>query len=252
MLYGYYIYNTPHRFKCRNRHRNDNLEQQAQALFKSWFVDFEPFKGGEFVNSELGMIPEGWYIVQFSEFVTISKETINPTQEPNTIFAHYSIPAYDANKIPEYQYGSEIKSNKLLVKRGMTLFSKLNPRIKRIWFIINPELKGVCSTEFIPYLADNNMNNFLHCYLSSDKFYNKAMSLVNGATGSHQRFHANDTLKFRLPFNKEAIKHFDRIVNPILGEKEKLERENRNLAKLRDTLLPKLMSGELKINDFNS
>ena len=51
----------------QNRHGNDNLEQQAQALFKSWFVDFEPFRGGEFVDSELGLIPKGWRVVSLGE-----------------------------------------------------------------------------------------------------------------------------------------------------------------------------------------
>ena len=50
------------RFSRQNRRRNDNLEQQAQALYKSWFVDFEPFKDGNFVESELGLIPEGWEV----------------------------------------------------------------------------------------------------------------------------------------------------------------------------------------------
>ena len=56
-----------------NRQINDNLEQQAQALYKSWFVDFEPFKDGEFIESELGKIPEGWQCIPFSMFVTESK-----------------------------------------------------------------------------------------------------------------------------------------------------------------------------------
>ena len=51
----------------KNRQGNDNLEQQAQALFKSWFVDFEPFRGGEFVDSELGLIPKGWRVVSLGE-----------------------------------------------------------------------------------------------------------------------------------------------------------------------------------------
>ena len=56
-----------------NRQINDNLEQQAQALYKSWFVDFEPFKDGEFIESELGQIPEGWQCIPFSMFVSESK-----------------------------------------------------------------------------------------------------------------------------------------------------------------------------------
>ena len=56
--------------------RNDNLEQQAQALFKSWFVDFDPFKDGKFVDSELGMIPEGWRVVTLSSFITPFTEKV--------------------------------------------------------------------------------------------------------------------------------------------------------------------------------
>ena len=72
-----------------NRRINDNLEQQAQALFKSWFVDFEPFKDGKFVESEMGMIPEGWKVVQLGEIIEISKRFINPQKNPDKIFYHY-------------------------------------------------------------------------------------------------------------------------------------------------------------------
>lgn len=77
------------------------------------------------------------------------------------------------------------------------------------------------------------------------------MSFVNGATGSHQRFQANDTLKFLFPYNEEVICKFNSIVSGVLIHKSRLIDENMKLSQLRDTLLPKLMSGELKINDFN-
>ena len=136
-----------------NRRINRNLEQQAQALFKAWFVDFEPFKNEKFVDSELGRIPEGWNIVEANHFMKISKDSINPTKNPMCLYTHYSIPAFDKALTPEIQYGYEIKSNKFLVHSGMTLFSKLNPRIKRIWFIDEVSNNSVCSTEFIPYEA---------------------------------------------------------------------------------------------------
>ena len=231
-----------------NRRINDNLEQQAQALFKAWFVDFEPFKDGKFVDSELGRIPEGWKIVETNHFMTISKEAINPTRNPTCLYTHYSIPAFDEALTPEIQYGREIKSNKFLVYSGMTLFSKLNPRIKRIWFIDEASNNSICSTEFIPYKSLGMNCYFLYCYLNSKMFYDQAMSLVNGATGSHQRFHPNETLKFLFAYKKKIVEEFNALVTPILQKMSKLSVETRKLTKLRDTLLPRLMSGELSIN----
>ena len=234
-----------------NHRINRNLEQQAQALFKAWFVDFEPFKNEKFVDSELGRIPEGWNIVEANHFMKISKDSINPTKNPMCLYTHYSIPAFDKALTPEIQYGYEIKSNKFLVHSGMTLFSKLNPRIKRIWFIDEVSNNSVCSTEFIPYESLGLNYYFLYCYLNSNMFYNQAMSLVNGATGSHQRFHPNETLKFLFVYKKEIIEEFNVLIAPILKEMSKLSLETRKLTKLRDTLLPRLMSGELKIDNLN-
>lgn len=234
-----------------NKQINENLEQQAQALFKSWFVDFEPFKDGKFVDSELGMIPEGWKVVETNKIMRISKESINPTKNPNRFYAHYSIPAFDEIGLPIFQYGNDIKSNKQKVLDNMTLVSKLNPRIKRVWFIDKACENAICSTEFIPYLSLNNSPYFLYCYLNSNIFYDSIMSFVNGATGSHQRFQANDTLKFLFPYNEEVICKFNSIVSGVLIHKSRLIDENMKLSQLRDTLLPKLMSGELKTNDFN-
>ena len=232
-----------------NRRINENLEQQAQALFKSWFVDFEPFKDGKFVDSELGMIPEGWKVIETNKFMTISKESINPSKNPNCFYAHYSIPAFDEKSMPIFQYGNEIKSNKQKVSDNMTLVSKLNPRIKRIWFIDKACENAICSTEFIPYMSLNNSPYFLYCYLDSDVFYNSIMGSVNGATGSHQRFQANDTLKFLFPYNEEVIYKFNLVVSGILKHKSRLIIENQKLSQLRDTLIPRLMSGKLEIKD---
>ena len=231
-----------------NRRINGNLEQQAQTLFKAWFVDFEPFKNGKFVDSEFGRIPEGWNIVEANHFMTISKDSINPTKNPMCLYTHYSIPAFDEALTPEIQFGHKIKSNKFLVRSGMTLFSKLNPRIKRIWFINEASDNSICSTEFIPYESLGQNCYFLYCYLNSNMFYSQAMSLVNGATGSHQRFSPNETLKFLFAYKKEIVEEFNVLVAPTLKEMSELSLETRKIAKLRDTLLPRLMSGELNIN----
>ena len=235
-----------------NRKINDNLEQQAQALYKSWFVDFEPFKDGEFVESEMGEIPVGWTVVKFSDLTEIPKKTINPQKFPETIFKHYSLPACDNGLIPENQTGIDIMSNKIILQNNTTLFSKLNPKIKRIWFICEVQPNSICSTEFIPYRATNeNESGYIFSIINSESFYAAVMGCVNGATGSHQRFHAEDTDDFLCAYNKEAVNEFSQHIDVILKQMHDLRQENVKLASMRDTLLPKLMSGELKINEID-
>ena len=236
-----------------NKRINDNLEQQAQALFKSWFVDFEPFKDGKFVDSELGMIPEGWKVKSLKEFIYISKSTINPQKNLDKVFIHYSLPACDNGLQPETQLGSEIKSNKIILEDDTILFSKLNPRIKRIWFTSLVKQNSICSTEFIPFKAINNRQySFVYSVINSDLFYNYILGFVNGATGSHQRFHAEDSLELNIPFNNAIIDEFCKYMEPILEKTTTVRHEISRLIESRDLLLPKLMSGELKINEINN
>ncbi len=235
-----------------NQQINDNLEQQAQALYKSWFVDFEPFKDGEFVESEMGEIPVGWTVVKFSNLTEIPKKTINPQKFPDTIFKQYSLPACDNGLIPENQTGKDIMSNKIILQNNTTLFSKLNPRIKRIWFTCEVQSNSICSTEFIPYRATNeNESGYIFSIINSEAFYASVMGCVNGATGSHQRFHAEDTEDFLCAYNKDVVKKFSQHINAVLKQMHDLRQENVKLALMRDTLLPKLISGELKINEIN-
>ena len=235
-----------------NRQINDNLEQQAQALYRSWFVDFEPFKEGKFIESEIGEIPAGWSIVKFGDIVEIPKKTINPQKFPDTIFNHYSLPACDNGLIAEVQAGKDIMSNKIILQSNTTLFSKLNPRIKRIWFTCEVLPNSICSTEFIPYRAKIDTEySYIFSIVNSDAFYSSVMGCVNGATGSHQRFHAEDTEDFLCAYNKDAVNEFSKLIEPILKQMHDLRQENVKLALTRDTLLPKLMSGELKINEID-
>ena len=234
-----------------NNRINHNLEAQAQALYKSWFVDFEPFMDGKFVESELGMIPEGWEAKPLSSICHIEKKTINPQKHPTCLFTHYSIPAYDNSELPELQKGSDILSNKYIISDYTILFSKLNPRIKRIWNVYQSESNPICSTEFVVYKPiDIDTYPFLYSFITGDDFYNNIMSKVNGATGSHQRFHPEETLDILVPYHIDCYRLYSQLVLPIIQQIDENKRENHYFASLRDSLLPKLMSGELKINDL--
>ena len=220
-----------------NRRINANLELQAQALYKQWFVDNRS---------------DDWKEIKLSDILEIHKKTITPSQTPNTIFEHYSWPAFDDGRNPTYESGDKIKSSKFVIEDDMFLFSKLNPRIKRLWLPCIQTENAICSTEFVAYKPkDISMLAFCYSVVDSVEFYDFVLSLTNGSTGSHQRFHPIDTLEYSLKVpHMEVIKEFNAIVSHMYEQISKNIIENRNLATLRDTLLPKLMSGELKISEY--
>ena len=217
-----------------NRRINDNLEQQAQALYKQWFVDNRS---------------DDWEEIKLGDIIEISKKSITPAQSENTIFEHYSLPAFDDGIQPVFEKGKYIKSSKFIVEQNMFLFSKLNPRIKRIWLPDIQTGNAICSTEFIPYKPkDIAMFGFCYSIVNSDSFYEYVLSLTNGSTGSHQRFHPIDTLDYELMIpNNDYIAKFEELVMPIYRTIARNRMECKNLATLRDTLLPKLMNGEVKL-----
>lgn len=221
-----------------NRRINDNLEEQAKALFKSWFVD----------NQD-----NDWKKIRLEEILEIGKTSIIPAQSPDTIFEHYSLPAFDNGTRPAYEKGCAIKSSKFYIQKNMFLFSKLNPRIKRIWFPNIQTEKAICSTEFIPYKPkDASLLGFCYSIVNSEAFYEYVLSLTNGSTGSHQRFHPTATLDYSLKIpDKDIIKKFESIVRPLYELIAKNRTENERLASLRDTLLPKLMSGEISVEEVS-
>lgn len=219
-----------------NRRINANLESQAQALYKQWFVDNRS---------------DDWEEIKLSDILEIHKKTITPSQTPNTIFEHYSLPAFDDGRNPTYESGDKIKSSKFVIEDDMFLFSKLNPRIKRLWLPCIQTENAICSTEFVAYKPkDISMLAFCYSVVDSVEFYDFVLSLTNGSTGSHQRFHPIDTLEYSLKVpHMEVIKKFNAIVSHMYEQISKNIIENRNLATLRDTLLPKLMNGEIKIDE---
>lgn len=194
---------------------------------------------------------EDWEELKLGQIVDINKSSINPSLYPNTIFEHYSLPAFDAGILPNYEKGSDIKSSKFVINGDIILFSKLNPRIKRIW-LPNPQTEhAICSTEFVPYQPQNpELLGFCYSVINSDDFYDFVLSLTNGSTGSHQRFHPKDTLdyNFRVP-KIEIISEFEEKVLPLYKIISRNRIENQKLSTLRDALLPKLMSGELSVDD---
>ena len=237
-----------------NRKINENLEQQAQALFKSWFVDFEPFKDGEFVESELGRIPKGWRVGTLDEIGDVVGGS-TPSKSKPEYYADKGIAwltpkdlSISNNKftakgeIDITEEGYKSCSTKLMPK-GSVLFSSRAP-IGYITIAKNDICTNQGFKSVVPKLAGTA---FIYYFLKIS-----TKDIENKATGSTFKEASGALMKsLQLIIAPERILHdFENIMKPLFTQQEVLEDESRRLAELRDTLLPKLMSGELKVNEI--
>ena len=222
-----------------NERINDNLEQQAELLYHERFETVDRDK-----------LPVGWRIVRLGDVATISKKSFNPAKEPEMLLEHYSIPAFDEAHFPVFEPSTAIKSNKFIIDDSCFMISKLNPTTKRVWKPYCLTENAVCSTEFIVYKAKSKeITDFLYSVIDSASFSDFMCSHVTGSTGSRQRTTPSDTLAFELVLpNAKEIAEYQGIVSPMLEQIKCNAIENDRLKRLRDSLLPKLMSGEIDVS----
>ena len=223
---------------------NNNLEQQAQAIFKSWFVDFE---------LNYGIMPSDWKVSQLGSIAKISTEVFSPAKNPNVEVEHYSIPAYDEKRYPVFETSNGIKSNKYRLSSNSVMISKLNPDTKRIWRPYCISDNPICSTEFIVYEPINPLNrDFIYSIIDSIGFSAFLCSHTTGSTNSRQRATPSITLTYDIIVpDEKTIQAFCSIVSPMYDTIENNIKENQKLAETRDKLLPKLMSGKLDVSDID-
>lgn len=219
-----------------NNKINENLERQAQAIYHEQF---------ETINKD--ELPVGWRVVALGDVAVINKKSFNPAKEPEIMLEHYSIPAFDESHFPVFELSTAIKSNKFVVDNDCFMISKLNPTTKRIWKPYCLTENAVCSTEFIVYKAkDSTITDFLYSVIDSVSFSDFMCSHVTGSTGSRQRTTPSDTLSFEFVLPSEnKLNSFQTLVSPMYAQMRINSIENDKLKQLRDSLLPKLMSGDI-------
>ena len=222
-----------------NQELNDNLQQQVQTIYHERFETVSP-----------NDLPSNWRIVTLGEVATISNKSFNPLKEPEILLEHYSIPAFDEAKFPVFELSTSIKSNKFIIDASCFMISKLNPTTKRVWKPYCLTGNAVCSTEFIVYRAkDKSITNFLYSVIDSSSFSDFMCSHVTGSTGSRQRTTPSDTLSYELILpSEDELAEFQSLVSPMYAQIRINAIENDKLKRLRDSLLPKLMSGEIDVS----
>ncbi len=195
--------------------------------------------------------PEGWEIQPLDQIAALVTNSIAPGKTPEAVFEHYSIPAFDVGRMPAMEVGESIKSNKYIVDPDSVLVSKLNPQTPRVWLPAVATDRAICSTEFMQFVPhDRDNRSYLYCLMSSGTMQEIVLQHVTGSTGSRQRAQPSQIAKVNiLTPSPGVVMAFNRQAGPILKAVEENQRESQTLAPLRDTLLPKLISGELRIKD---
>lgn len=227
-----------------NAEINENLEEQARSIFQSWFIDYELFGGAA---------PSDWFPSTLGQVAIMKTDSWSPAKNPGVVVEHYSIPAFDEKHYPVFEIASEIKSNKYILTPESVMISKLNPDTKRIWRPVCLSEYPVCSTEFIVYEAKKNgQRDYIYSLIDSIPFFNHLCSHTTGSTNSRQRATPKTTLEFSFLLPPDSvIEEFCHIVTPMYDLITSNIVENQSLAKTRDSLLPRLMSGELDVSDLD-
>ena len=214
---------------------NENLEQQAQALFKAWFVDFEPFGG---------VMPGDWRTGFLSEICGYSKDKVNI--EDLTLDTYYSTENMQPNRQGAVQATTlpTIKQT-TACKKGDVLISNIRPYFKKIIYCFSD---CGCSTDVLCFVPNKSeYSAFLYCVLYSDKFFDY---MVAGSKGTKMpRGDKQQIMMYPICIpSVEYIENFSKAVAPMLETVYTNRLEANNLATLRDTLLPKLMNGEIDVS----
>ena len=214
--------------------QNKTLEAMAETLFRQWFIE---------------EAKEDWEELSVSDIAIHIKDNVNPSKDPLKTFYHFSLPAFDSGQKPTSELGSEILSNKYRVSKNSILVSKLNPRVPRIWLVSNVEDNYVCSTEFQnlkPKVTAHLI--FLYSLFSSRDVIDELTMSASGTSGSHQRVKPEDMLNitFRTP-SLDYLEQYSSLIAPSMQKVASNKQQIQTLENLRNTLLPKLMSGEVRV-----
>lgn len=233
-----------------NNKINRNLEAQAQAIFKSWFIDFEPFKNGKFIDSELGKIPEGWVCKKLKDFVEIKRgSSPRPIQDYLSGSGYNWLKISDATSesspfifnIKEHIKKSGISQTVYLVAGELVLSNSATPGIPKFLDV------NTCIHDGWLWFSNSKLSyEFLYLFFLHKR--RDFISLGNGSVFTNLKTDIVKDALFVYP-NKAVMDEFDKITKTIFENIKIRSRESQRLTQLRDALLPKLMSGELTMSD---
>ena len=248
-----------------NRRMNETLEAMARVLFKSWFVDFDPVRAkaegrdtslpdriadlfpNRLVDSELGEIPEGWQVGNLADISTTSRQSVDPASlDSDTPYIGLEHMPRRSIALADWGNIEQVTSNKSVFKKDDILFGKLRPYFHKVG--VAP-INGVCSTDvvvIVPKAAE--WSAFATSCVSSVDFVGYTDRTSTGTKMPRTSWKVMSSYRLCLPETSVA-QAFQNVVQPILDRIVSNIHEARSLSTLRDTLLPRLVSGELRLGE---
>jgi type I restriction-modification system specificity protein len=228
-----------------NNKINADLEEMAQAIFKNWFVDFEPFKDGKFVDSELGMIPEGWKVGTLGD---ITKNKSAKVKERNDVKVLSPVTTGELVLSEEYftkqVFSSSIAKYKIVNKGDFAY----NPARVNIGSLGRNEFDfdGCVSPVYVVFSVLDGYENYFDLFRKTDFFKDSVASLAIGGVRQSLSYDDLSSIEVIIP-SENAVEEFNNLNNQMKKIIKANKLENSRLSTLRDTLLPRLMSGELEV-----
>ena len=228
-----------------NNKINADLEEMVQAIFKNWFVDFEPFKDGKFVDSELGMIPEGWKVGTLGD---ITKNKSAKVKERNDVKVLSPVTTGELVLSEEYftkqVFSSSIAKYKIVNKGDFAY----NPARVNIGSLGRNEFDfdGCVSPVYVVFSVLDGYENYFDLFRKTDFFKDSVASLAIGGVRQSLSYDDLSSIEVIIP-SENAVEEFNNLYNQMKKTIKANKLENSRLSLLRDTLLPRLMSGELEI-----
>jgi len=247
-----------------NRRMNATLEATARALFQSWFADFDPVRAkaegrqpegmdaataalfpDAFEDSALGWIPSGWRVGKLGEVAENPRRGVNPQDVPvGTLYIGLEHMPQKSLALSEWGTADDVESNKSLFYRGEFLFGKLRPYFHKVG--IAP-IDGICSTDILVLMPiSDSWAGFVLFHISSDALVAHTITLSSGTKMPRTSWHDIAGYSVVLPPENIAAV-FSELVSPMIQEISANVHESRTLAETRDALLPKLISGQLRV-----
>ena len=217
-----------------NNKINADLEEMAQAIFKNWFVDFEPFKDGKFVDSELGMIPEGWKVGSLGDFCNVFTGKKNTNQ------------AIEKGSYPFFSCAPEPLASNDAIFNGKAIIIAGNGSYTGRTSFYNGGFDLYQRTYACTIREQDKKNLMIFFYHMMKQFFEPTK--MGGTRGSSIPYIVmGDITQQKFPYSKDWLIRFSNIANSMMDRKLRINKENSRLSLLRDTLLPRLMSGELEV-----
>ena len=248
-----------------NRQMNETLEAIARALFKSWFVDFDPVRAkaarcdpglpkpladlfpDSFEDSELGEIPNGWRVHTVNDVAEINAKTLSTADAPDAIdYIEISeVMRGEIGDVVRYEKGAEPSRARRCLRHGDSVLSTVRPDRGAHFLCLNPAVTLIASTGFAVLSPRDGNWAFLYSALTRREVGDELGRLADGGAYPAIRPEAIGRLSFVIPKGSPIVSAFQQLVAPLFEQSQENRVEAKSLAVLRDTLLPGLVSGEI-------